>query len=213
MGLGKGGLANLWNNHIDSANCNKTLKKLEREREKNAPKRGGIQSFLQPKVPLAASKATPAHTTLSKPKGVSTTIAGHEDTTEGPSGTIEEEEPATLTEIVRKLAGNLKDDETDNNEPFLRDFSVTPSHFDNPTLSSDELWEEVINPALHRLFGWGTKVTVDSIRRAGRVRVHGLVDFFEYFVGTWKLVAGYEDMLREKLEMVERLLQQVCPKG
>lgn len=63
---------------------------------------------------------------------------------------------------------------------FLAEFDKPPELYDNPNLSVDELWEEVLNPLLHNVFGWG-----DSELRVwgvGQQRLNGFRQFVEYFV-------------------------------
>ena len=61
-------------------------------------------------------------------------------------------------------------------------FSRRPSDFDDMSVPSGELWEEVINKILKSVFGWGMEGKMDDITRRGRKGLDGLADFLKYFI-------------------------------
>jgi hypothetical protein len=61
-------------------------------------------------------------------------------------------------------------------------FSARPSDFDDTSIPSSELWEEVINKVLKLTFGWGMEGNMDEIIRRGRKGLDGLTEFMKYFV-------------------------------
>lgn len=61
-------------------------------------------------------------------------------------------------------------------------FSARPSDFDDTSILSGELWEEVVNKILKLAFGWGVEGNMDSIIRRGRKGLDGLADFVKYFI-------------------------------
>ena len=44
-------------------------------------------------------------------------------------------------------------------------FGGNPRDFDNPDLSADDLWEEVLNKVLKSALGWGEEVNMDDVIR------------------------------------------------
>ena len=61
-------------------------------------------------------------------------------------------------------------------------FGGNPQDFDNPDLSADDLWEEVLNKVLKLALGWGEEVNMDDVIRRGRKGLDGLTNFVKFFV-------------------------------
>jgi hypothetical protein len=55
---------------------------------------------------------------------------------------------------------------------------------DNPDISVDDLWEEVLNPFLKTMLGWNAELDLDVVIRQGRLGFNAVVDFVAHFVGT-----------------------------
>jgi len=60
-------------------------------------------------------------------------------------------------------------------------FGGDPKGFDDESLDSDSLSEEVLNPLLKSTLDWGTEGNMDEIVRRGRKGVEGLAVFVRYF--------------------------------
>lgn len=54
--------------------------------------------------------------------------------------------------------------------------------YDNPSLASDDLWEEVLNPFLKDVLGWGVSADLDQDLRRGKLGFDAVVGFVTYFV-------------------------------
>jgi hypothetical protein len=61
-------------------------------------------------------------------------------------------------------------------------FSARPSDFDDTSIPSGELWEEVVNKILKSAFGWGIEGNMDNIIHRGRKGLDGLAEFVKYFI-------------------------------
>jgi hypothetical protein len=61
-------------------------------------------------------------------------------------------------------------------------FGARPCNFDNTSILSDELWEEVVNKVLKSTFGWGIEGNMDKFICRGRKGLDGLAEFVKYFV-------------------------------
>ena len=61
-------------------------------------------------------------------------------------------------------------------------FAARPCDFDDTSIPSDELWEEVVNKVLKSIFGWGMEGNMDEIIRKGRKGLDGLNEFIKYFI-------------------------------
>ncbi|KJA12610.1 hypothetical protein HYPSUDRAFT_210322, partial [Hypholoma sublateritium FD-334 SS-4] len=68
------------------------------------------------------------------------------------------------------------------NVDALKCFKVNPEGYDNPSLSADELWEDVLNGVLKNGLGWGTELNVPSLLDTDGSGLMGLANFTEYFV-------------------------------
>jgi len=56
-----------------------------------------------------------------------------------------------------------------------------PAVQDNPEISSEDLWEELLNPFLKDKLGWGNTNLEAAVRR-GRLGLEAVADFVQYFV-------------------------------
>jgi hypothetical protein len=61
-------------------------------------------------------------------------------------------------------------------------FSARPCDFDDTSIPSSELWEEIVNNVLKSTFGWGMEGNMDDIIRRGRKGLDGLANFAKYFI-------------------------------
>lgn len=96
------------------------------------------------------------------------------------------------------MLGTLHEPAGEGND-FLAAFDQAPENFDNPGLDEDELWEEVINPILHRELGWGGNDKEHQFRGVRRASVVGLVGFVEYFVSKRGLSEALFEMRMERV--------------
>jgi len=75
---------------------------------------------------------------------------------------------------------------------LLSQFADLLQH-DNPDISVDDLWEEVLNPFLKTTLGWNAEIDLEVVIRRGRLGFDAVVDFVAHFVET----RGVEEALFE----------------
>ena len=54
--------------------------------------------------------------------------------------------------------------------------------YDNPSIASDDLWEEVLNPFLKDVLGWGVTADLDLDIQRGTLGFDAVAGFVAYFV-------------------------------
>jgi hypothetical protein len=88
---------------------------------------------------------------------------------------------------------------------ILSQFPQVPSTIDDPNLCADELWEEIINPFLKSVLGWGREMDVDKVLRRGEHGVSRVLHFVRYFVEVRGVSeALFEGKLSGLVEAMER---------
>ena len=68
-----------------------------------------------------------------------------------------------------------------------------PLQHNNPDISVDDLWEEVLNPFLKTTLGWNAELDSEVVIRRGRLGFDAVVDFVAHFVE----IRGVEEALFE----------------
>ncbi len=82
-----------------------------------------------------------------------------------------------------------------------------PAALDRPEVASEDLWEEVLNPFLKGVLGWGADEEIDQAIRRGPLGFSGLVDFVGYFTETRGVdEALFEGKLSYLLECATKLM-------
>ncbi|KAF6752515.1 hypothetical protein DFP72DRAFT_815400 [Ephemerocybe angulata] len=191
--LGVGGLGNLTKQHMPSDGC-------KRARTKGMK---SITSFFGKKT-----KAPVVPSTVSQPPLLRS--APLQPGSPGPSSVSQPAcrplQPSTapprstlaVTSTLVSMLSTLHEPDGEGND-FLAAFDQAPENFDNPGLDEDELWEEVINPILHRELGWGGNDEEHQFRGVRRASVVGLVGFVEYFVSKRGLSEALFEMRMERV--------------
>ncbi|KIJ98108.1 hypothetical protein K443DRAFT_628814, partial [Laccaria amethystina LaAM-08-1] len=84
-----------------------------------------------------------------------------------------------LKEIVDCLPENIPISSGNNT---LAAFSFEPALLNDPKISSDDLWEAVINRVLKEHLGWGVEVDMGELSHCGEQGMEGVLQFSQYFV-------------------------------
>lgn len=93
-----------------------------------------------------------------------------------------------LKELAKKVCHDVESSSRDldgspgSTVDALNCFKVNPEGYDNPSISTDELWQDVLNGVLKNGLGWGTELDVRSLLDTNGSGLMGLVHFVEYFV-------------------------------
>jgi hypothetical protein len=179
---GAAGFGNIQRNHVGSKICRDTAAK--RKKGENKMKNTSLLGFFQrgrPKpvpstvtsspvsqitsLPLPLSLESPSVVEAQPPKQTMHAGSGFLHQLEQISNTL----PSTIPEATP----------TD----LLAQFS-NPAAYDNPDISSDDLWEEVLNSFLKGALGWGNDIDMATVIRRGRLGFAGVVEFVRYFTET-----------------------------
>jgi hypothetical protein len=119
--------------------------------------------------------------------------------TQGPSNAapISAGIPSTESPLLQRLHfihQNLAQDVLEATEDdVLARFSEDPASFDNPEVGSEELWEEVLNPVMKSILGWGDELDTASLVQRGEKGMLGIYRFVKYFT----LQRGVDESLFE----------------
>ena len=100
---------------------------------------------------------------------------------------------SSFLERFQYLINNLPDTTPEaSDHDMLAIFNARPCDFDDTSVPSGKLWEEVVNKILKSAFGWGTEGNMDDIICRGRKGLDGLAKFLKYFI----VKRGVDDYLR-----------------
>lgn len=184
VNLGSVGLPNLIKRHFGSDACHDAKNKKDRERNKK--KDGSLLAFMKPKPKSNPStvSTTPVMQSLHiampvTPKEARPSISA--SNAEG-TGTDSLEQHGFLHRFGRivELLPSCMDEATSHD--VLAKFPQDPLAMDIPNLHADELWEEIINPFLKGVLGWGREMDANKVLRRGKHGVDGVLQFMRYFV-------------------------------
>jgi hypothetical protein len=90
-------------------------------------------------------------------------------------------------------------------EDSLAIFGQDPQTYDDPTIASEDLWEETINRVMKEGLGWGTEMDMSQVVRRGAKGVGGLIEFVRYFVESRGVDENlFEGKLRHIMEEMDR---------
>lgn len=110
--------------------------------------------------------------------------------------------------LVDGLPGNTNTPECEG-EDLLSAFACDPASHDNPHISDEDLWEEVLNPLLKGVLGWGTSLEVEAVVRGKRDGLMGLAPFIEYYVQRRRVNEGLlEGKLAHLMDGMEGFIQK-----
>lgn len=191
INCGPTGLANLEKRHRQTPTCyNNRAKRAKEELKNQKKKKNGslLNYFKNPKatsIPSTVSNPAPVHSHKLAPEQVA-------DTRAALPTALQYDEPIFLSKAVvfngflarfQYLIENLPESIPEASDyDRLAIFAVRPCDFDDTSIPSGELWEEVVNKVLKSMFGWGMEGNMDDIIRRGRKGLDGLAEFVKYFV-------------------------------
>jgi len=209
--LGPSGLQNLKIRHMGSETCKAAKSKRDKNRTKK--KDGSLFAFFkQPKPALnpPTLKASPlihptleAQLNLGIPEALNATAAPPESPASAPAAA-----EGALLQRLHFISQNLANDVLEATEnDVLALFGEDPASFDSPDINSEDLWEEILNPVMKGILGWGDEVDAASVVRRGERGMSALFRFVRYFI----LQRGvderlFEGKLSKLLDAAERWL-------
>lgn len=220
INCGPSGLGNLEKRHRQTPTCvdNKAKRVKEELMKQKAKKNGSLLNYF--KKPKAASIPSTVHNPASvlSHKLAPEQAADAEVVVSRNPKDLQHEGPACPSKAVSEpifsgflarfqyLIKNLPESIPEASDyDKLAIFGARPSDFDNTSVPSGELWEEVINNVLKSIFGWGMEGNMDEIIRRGRKGLDGLSEFVKYFV----VKRGVDEALFEgKLSYLTRALEE-----
>ena len=169
--LGPAGLRNLKIRHMGSDACKAA--QVKRDKDRARKKDGSLLTFFNKPKPVLNPPTVKAreilHSTLEGPSNAALI-----------SGVPSIESP--LLQRLYFIHQNLTRDvlEATENDVLAR-FSEDPASFDNPEVGSEELWEEVLNPVMKSILGWGDELDTASMVWRGEKGMLGVYRFVKYF--------------------------------
>ncbi|TFK70650.1 hypothetical protein BDN72DRAFT_939867 [Pluteus cervinus] len=197
---GTAGLQNMIKNHVGSDKCKLIKEKREKEEKGKKWKKedGSILTFMKAKVPLNPSTvkdSLPVKALQLGPGGG------------GNSSTPAEPAPVSVVERLRFLTAKLPDHIPEAAEDdSLAILSRDPMEYDDLSVDRDDLWEEVLNPLLKRILGWGEEGDTENLIRRGEKGMGALLRFVEYFIFTRGVDAAlFEGKLSYMMNLAEKL--------
>ncbi|TFK70649.1 hypothetical protein BDN72DRAFT_870211 [Pluteus cervinus] len=165
-------------NHVRSEKCDQIKAKREREeKEKKWKKKdGSILTFMKAKVPLNPS-------TVKDPLPVKATQMAARGLDKGSPVSLMRAEPVNVIRRLRMLTANLPDHIPEATEDdSLAILSRNPVEYDDPSIDSKDLWEEVLNPLLKSVLGWGREMDTQDLIQRGEKGMDAVLRFTEYFI-------------------------------
>lgn len=186
-------LANLEKQHCRKKVCQENKAKHAKELQNQKQKRNGslLNFFKGPKathIPSKVSNIAPIHSnSLALEKvantGVVTSINTQSEGALPPPKVTPEPASSSFLERFLYLINNLPEIIPEASDyDALAIFSAIPCDFNDTSIPSGELWEEVVNKTLKFVFGWGIDGNLDDIICQGRKGLDGLADFVKYFI-------------------------------
>ncbi|KAG6904704.1 hypothetical protein DXG01_007798 [Tephrocybe rancida] len=200
INCGTAGLANLNRQHHGTKTCREAAQK--RDRLQKQGKNRSILSFLQKRptpVPATVTPAAVLHSQWLEPQP-----AAHIEIQDSP--TLKSAGNITvvihqLRDLIVLLPNTVPEAKADD---ILAIFGGEPASFDDPGLPSEDIWQEMMNPTLKRVLGWGTEMDLVPVIKRGPLGMDGFLAFIEYFVTVRKvpefLVEGKLGHLIQTLE-------------
>ncbi|KAG6905140.1 hypothetical protein DXG01_004635 [Tephrocybe rancida] len=206
INCGTAGLANLNRQHRGTKTCRETAQK--RDRLQKQRKNGSILSFLQKRPTPVPATVAPAAILQSRPQPAPC------HTEIGDLLPVKSADDVTvirrLRDLIVLLPNRVPEAKADD---ILAIFGGQPAGFDDPGLPSEDIWQEIMNPTLKRVLGWGTEMDLVPIIKRGPLGMDGFLAFIEYFVTVRKvpefLVEGKLEHLIVTLEKLIKDSQQI----
>lgn len=196
---GTAGIENIVKNHRGTKICKETQAKRDKDRKKM--KDGSLFNFMRPRptaVPSTVNAEPVKQDRAIENPSASSSQLGIKEKTRTESTFVQELRrisialPATISEAT----------ETD----LLSQFS-DPLRHNDPEVSANDLWEEVLNPFLKATLGWSTEVDIEVVIRRGRLGLGAVADFVAYFVEKRGVEAAlFEGKLGHLVESAKKIM-------
>jgi len=161
-------------NHRGTKTCIETRAKRDRDRKKM--KDGSLLSFMRPRLTLVPSTVT-AQPVLQDPLKETSSASSNQLGTRRKTHTR-----STFVEELRRISTALPATISEATETDLLARFADPLRHDNPNISADCLWEEVLNPFLKGTLGWNTDIDLAVAIRRGPLGFEVVADFVAHFV-------------------------------
>lgn len=186
---GPGGFPNLEKRHLGTKTCTEYMNQKDQKKTRNA----SILSFYKPKTSVI-DRVPPTTTAPTRIGGVNQGLAEllpgismpiHVPVPEAPtkSAITPSKDIKDISDRLRTLINSLPPVLGAQVQPDpLAMFNVMPESIDNPQISSEDLWEDVLNGMFKAGLGWGTSLDVKAVSQYGRAGLNGMANFVEYFV-------------------------------
>lgn len=204
--LGTSGIANMLSRHCGTQICKKMMSLLPKDGAKKL-KNGSLLGMWGTKKAAIPSTITPTQPVVNQPLDRLQDSGAAGDTASlSPGPTIPQFKSAFLNKF-HAIICNLPDSVplgTDNDK--LSVFSQDPANFDQQDVSSEDLWEVVLNGTLKEYLGWGTEDQIITFIRRGQKGMDGMLSFVAYFIETRGVPEGlFEGKLAHILAKAEEL--------
>ncbi|KAG6823943.1 hypothetical protein H0H92_008516 [Tricholoma furcatifolium] len=197
INCGKVGIANLETRHRGSKACREAAQK--RNRDQKQPKNATILSYLKKRPTPVPSTVKPAQLLLA-----STSVTFKTNSTKSRpliSSKHEAQVVSKLRDLIVRLPPTIPEGSPVDD---LAIFGKDPAAFDIIEMSSEDLWESMMNPTLKSVLGWGHDLDLTKIVKRGPLGMDGFLTLVKYFVDTRNvaesLVEGKLTHLMETLE-------------
>lgn len=189
--------------HRGKGKCLADMAKLDREGQGPRLKDTSIIGFLRPRVPVSRipSQTQPPAPVIAPQAGIPE--PANQDNTipelvsdSDPEADLNPTLPTVqfyktaLANTIQALVDALPDNEHREGHDFLSALACDPASHDNPNISDEDLWEEVLNPLLKATLGWGTSLDVEAAVKGKRDGIMGVAPFVEYYVQRRRVSEG-----------------------
>jgi hypothetical protein len=210
INCGPSGLANLDKRHRQTPTCDNNKAKRAKEELKNQKakkNRSLLNYFTKPKaasIPSKVNNTAPVHShKLALEVAIHTGLQPECEELAFPSkAVVFNGFLARFQFLIKNLPESIPEA---SDYDKLAIFGARPCDFDDTSISSGDLWEEVVNKVLKSTFGWGMEGNMDEIIRRGKKGLDGLAEFVKYFV----VKRGVDEALFEgKLSYLMRALEE-----
>lgn len=210
--------------HRGKGKCLVEKAKLDREHQGTRLKDTSIIGFLRPRVPIshipsqtqppAPVIVPPAAATFVDDKKIPNLVSDSDDGPDlEPDLTVAPVHfyKTPLANNFQALVNALPDKPTGTKEQhdLLSELACDPASHDNPNVSNEELWEEVLNPLLKTILGWGTGLDVAAVVDGKCDGLMGVAPFVEYFVQRRRVSEGlFEGKLAHLIEGMTKIVEE-----
>ena len=173
---GTAGVENILKNHRGTKICKETRAKRDRDGKKM--KDGSLLSFMRPR-PIAVPSTVDAQPVQQDPH-TETRLVSPRQLMPGERKPTHTKSP--FVEELRRISMALPMAISEATGTDLLSQFADPLQQDNPDVSPDDLWEEVLNPFLKTTLGWNAELDLEGVVRRGPLGFNAVAEFVAYFV-------------------------------